>query len=294
MSLPSSETVALYASGALTNLARVVHIETAADGRSVVLLDATACHPVDAGWPDQGADRAILRLGDGTEAEVTDAVVAATDGTSLFIGADVPVRKGEEGWTFVVAHLVDDASAIAEGDEVTVVVDEGYRRALSIGHTACHLASLALNGAVADRWTKEVRSDGLGQPDFDAAAIESSLIRENASTDVFRLNKSLRRKGFTTDGLPDALDSIEAVANDALAGWVASGAAVSIERDGDLLTDRRYWVCELPEATVRIACGGTHVRSLTDLGGAQITLESSESEGTPILTMFTETFPRAF
>ncbi|MET0975992.1 MAG: metal-dependent hydrolase [Leifsonia sp.] len=288
MSLPSSDTVVLYPAGAVTNRARVLHVHPLGDGRSAVLLDETACHPVDAGWPDQGADRAVLRLGDGTEAVVTDAVVSATDGADLFIGSDIPVRKGEEGWSFVVAHLVAEDAGIAEDDDVTVVVDESYRRSLSVGHTGCHLASLAINRAVAGRWTKEVRADGLGQPDFDGAAIESSTIRENGSTDVFRLNKSLRRKGFTTDGIAEELASIETAVNETLAAWIGEAAAVRVERSGTALTDRRAWVCDLAEASVGIPCGGTHVHSLAELGSLTVSLGLTDADGTPTLTMLTD------
>lgn len=288
MTLPSTDTVVLYPAGSTRNGATVLHVETAADGRTAVLLDETACHPVDAGWPDQGSDRAVLVTGAGDEVAVTEAVVAATDGETLFIGADVPVRKGEEGWAFVVAHLLAPDAAIAAGDGVTVVVDEEYRNALSIGHTACHLASLALNRAVADRWTKEVRADGLGEPDFDGAAIASSLIRPQGSTDVFRLNKSLRRKGFSTDGLAEQLAEIEAATAATLATWISEDAPVHIEVAGPGLTDRRSWVADLAEASVSIPCGGTHVSALSELGSLSVSLELADVDGTPTLTMLTD------
>lgn len=295
MSLPSSDTVVLYPAGELTTTARVLHLAPTADGRTAVLLDRTTCHPVDVGWPDQGADRATVQLADGSTVPVTDAVVAATDGQALFLGSDIPVRTGEEGWSFVVAHLIsaDAASSLAEGDVVTVVADASVRHELSVGHTACHLASLALNRALADRWTKEVRSDGLGQPDFDASAIESSTIRANGSTDVFRLNKSLRRKGFPTDGLAEELAAIEGSVAATLAAWVATAAPVRIERMGDGLTDRRSWVCALPEATVSIACGGTHVDSLAELGELTVSFAIEDADGTPTLTMLTDAHPGA-
>ena len=286
MTLPTSDTVVRYSDGDLRAAATVLHSEQTADGRWAIVLDETSCHPVDAGWPDQAADRAVLRRADGGGVEVLDAVVSATDGSTLFIGSDVPVRPGTDGWAFVVAHLTD--TAIPEHESVTVEVDGDHRRALSTGHTACHLASLALNRAMAGRWSKEVREDGLGQPDFDAAAIERSTIRENGSTDVFRLNKSLRRKGFSADGLADDLpaivDSIEAT----LADWVATAAPVHVDRDGSGLTDRRYWVCELPEASVRIACGGTHVTSLAELGTLTVSLDLTDEAGTPTLAMTTD------
>ena len=194
-----------------------------------------------------------------------DAVVAATDGAALHLGADIPVRKGTEGWAFLVAHLVDEGSAIAEGDEVEIEADAATRRALSTGHTACHLASLALNLALADRWSKPARDDALGSPDFDGIAIASSRIVPDGSVDRYRLNKSLRRAGFDTASLPGDLDGLAHAVAAQLERGSRTGATVRIERDGDGLTDRRTWVGELPDGTARIACGGTHLTSLAEL-----------------------------
>ncbi|SDK24049.1 alanyl-tRNA synthetase [Cryobacterium psychrotolerans] len=286
MTLPTQDTVVLYPSGSVRNAATVLHVEVLPGGRVAVLLDATSVHPVDAGWPDQGADAAVLRIGE-IDHTVVDAIVGATDGAELHLGRDIPVGKGTEGWAFVVVHVLESGALAAEGDPVRVSVDAGARLRTSAGHTGCHVASLALNRAVADRWKKEIRADGLGNPDFDGVAIDVSLIRENGSTDTYRLGKSLRKKGFVTEGLADDLAQVQDAINAALAGWVASGAAVRIERDGDLLTDRRYWVCELPEQTVRIPCGGTHVDSLAELGAPQVLLSLSEVDGTSVLTMET-------
>src|SRR5690606_3319598 len=140
MALPTEDTIVSYPVGSTSGTGRVLHVEALGDDRSAVVLDATPCHPVDAAWPDQGPDRAGLAWG-GAEADVVDCVVAATDGATLHLGDDIPVRKGTEGWSFLVAHLID-GEAPEVGDEVTVTVDAVHRRALSIGHTACHLASL--------------------------------------------------------------------------------------------------------------------------------------------------------
>ncbi|TAM66600.1 MAG: metal-dependent hydrolase [Microbacteriaceae bacterium] len=303
MILPTQDTVVGYPTGVTQNSATVLHAQRLTDARTAVILDATCCHPVDAGWPDQGADRAVLRVHHAdadTDLTVEDCVVAATDGASLLLGEDIPVRKGEDGWAFVVAHVIaaDTAvagdSALAEGDAVEVVVDGDYRRALSTGHTACHVASLALNAALAGRWTKDTRVDGLGNPDFDGLAIESSRIRDNGSTDRFRLNKSLRRKGFTTEGLADELAAVQASVNGFLATWRDAGSAVRIERDGERLTDRRYWSCELNGTAVRIPCGGTHVTSLAELGALSVELSIADADGTPVLTMLTDAAPVGF
>ena len=320
VTLPRSDTVVSYPAGRTHAAAVVLHSQLLDDGQLAVLLDATPFHPVDAGWPDQGPDRGTIRLaaagsaqsvnddgvvtpsaGEGDPAEqpaaagpvvdwpVLDCVVAATDGVQLYIGADVPVRKGTEGWAFVVAHLLPGDAGLAEGAAVEVSVNEAFRTALNAGHTACHLASLALNRAMAGRWAKEARTDALGQPDFDAAAIQSSTITEYGAVDVFRLNKSLRRKGFGTEGLVEDLPAITENINAVLAGWTAPGAPVRIERDGERLTDRRYWVASLPEGEASIACGGTHVASLEELDGVRVSLSAEVDESTTVLRMVTRT-----
>lgn len=288
MTLPTSDTIVTYPAGDTTAEARVLHVESVelADGaRLAVLLDRTACHPVDAAWPDQGADRAVLDAGD-VAIEVLDCVVGATDGTTLFLGADIPVRKGTEGWAFVVVHLVDSEAGLTEGDTVTVEVDADYRAALSAGHSACHLASFALNAALAGAWSKETALDGHGSPDFDSAAIVTSTILENGSRDVYRVGKSVRKKGFDASALDDS-EALAASTNAILASWTAAGGAIRIDRDGDLLTDRRYWVAELAGESARNACGGTHVSSIGDLGAVTVVLETEQLEGAVGVTMVT-------
>lgn len=293
MTLPTRDTRVTYPDGALTATSVVLHVAPAGD-RLAVVTEVTSFHPVDAAWPDQPADAGVMRA-NGAELPIRDAVVAATDGTELFLGGDIPVRKGTDGWAFLVAHLVDDGSAVAEGDEVEIEADAAARHALSVGHTACHVASLALNRALAGNWSKSARTDALGNPDFDGIAIATSRIDANGSTDTYRLNKSLRRAGFDTGAVAaEVLDGLAATVEATLAEWAASGAAVRIERDGegDGLTDRRSWACELPGGTARIPCGGTHARSLVDLGRVQVRFESGDDAGTPVLAMHTEAHPQ--
>jgi len=280
----SSDTLVDYPTGA-TESRGVVVVTIPLEAGLGVVLDRTAFHAVDAGWPDQPADHGTLTIG-GTEHSVLDAVVGATEGDEILVGGDIPVRTGAEGWSFVVVHIVAADVGVAVGDEVLVTVDEGYRRALSAGHTACHLASLALDAALADAWTKEVPLDAIGVPGFDAAACESSRITENGSTDVYRVGKSLRRKGFDPVALDDPA-AVAARANAKLAEWVASGAGVRIDRDGDGLGDRRRWVCELPGGRAVIPCGGTHLTSLAELTAVTVTLERQDADGAVSLVMHT-------
>jgi alanyl-tRNA synthetase len=290
MALPRVDTLVRYPSGSTEAASTVVHVEPVGE-RFAVLLDATPVHPIDAGWPDQPSDRATISWDGGIASvdalaeEFGGAVVGATDGSVLHLGRDIPVRKGTEGWAFVVAHLVAEAPPV--GAQVSVTVDADYRRALSHGHTGCHLASLALNRAMAARWSKDVRPDALGAPNFDAEANDTSRILEGGSLDTYRLGKSLRKKGFGTADIEDALADIEAEVNATLAAWIAEDAPVRIDRDGDGLTDRRSWVCMLADGEARIACGGTHATSLGELGTLQATLSLEGVEGTPVLTMRT-------
>jgi alanyl-tRNA synthetase len=285
MSLPRIDTAVTYPDGDLTSTGVVVHLEPLPDGRTAVLLDRTAFHPVDPVWPDQPADAGELVAGDRTY-PVVDAVVGATDGSVLHVG-DAPVRTGTEGWAFVVCHLVDDATGLAEGTPVAVRVDAARRQALSAGHTACHLASLALNDALSGLWSKEVAEDGRGNPNFDQLAITSSRILEGGSVDEYRIGKSLRKKGFAAADLAPRLDEVTARASDLLAGWVASGGAVSIVRDASGLGDRRRWRAELPEGPVEILCGGTHLHALDELARVTVRLELEEGDGALTLTMHT-------
>jgi len=292
MSLPNpinvtTDTVVTYPDGDLISTGTVLHVQPLADGKTAVVLDRTAFHPVDPVWPDQPADTGALTA-DRRSYPIVDAVVGATDGTTLYVG-NAPVRTGTEGWAFVVAHLVDDASGLEPGSTVTVTVDAERRGALSAGHTACHLASLALNDALASLWTKDVPVDGRGRPNFDQLAITTSRILEGGSLDEYRIGKSLRKKGFAAAELAPRLEEVSASIDRTLAEWVASGAGVSIVRDagGHGLGDRRRWRAELPEGTVEIPCGGTHLRSLAEVAAVTVALELGEADGAVTLTMRT-------
>lgn len=290
MALPATDTIVTFPVGDLAATGTAVHV--APHGEHVaVVADVTSIHPVDSAWPDQPADPGVLRVGGG-EFPIRDAVVAATDGADLHVG-DIPVRPGTDGWTFLVAHLVDADVPVAEGDEIELEADGSARRALSFGHTACHAASLALNRALAARWSKAAREDALGSPDFDGIAIATSRIHPFGSVDRYRLNKSLRRAGFDPSGLADGLVELAASVDATLAEWVAADAKVRIERVGEHLTDRRTWVCELPEGSARIPCGGTHASSLGELGTVHVSFELGDDGGTPVLQMTTTASPGA-
>lgn len=284
----TSATIVTFPSGSLVESARVVGVHPADDG-AVVVLDRTPFHPVDHTWPDQPGDRGSLRVDD-VEVAVTEAVMAAvSDEGEVAIGADIPVKRGAEGWTWLVGHRIEAVpSTLAAGAAAEASVDAAYRAGLSRGHTACHLASLALDLAVADLWRKDAGSDALGNPDFEGRANQTSFIHEDGAVDEYRLGKSLRKAGFDTEGFAASLEEREERINAQLAAWVASGAPSRVEVEGETIVDRRRWVCELLEGTASILCGGTHASSLAEFVSITVTLDLSDPQ---LLVMTTSVVP---
>jgi alanyl-tRNA synthetase len=288
MPLPDHDTLVSYPDGATSSTGTVLHVEPLGDGRSAVLLDRTAFHPVDTAWPDQPADRGSLRVA-GVEQPLVDGVTGGIHDGVLHVGADLPVRSGTEGWTFVVAHVIEGAPP-DPGATVEVEVDAEHRRALSAGHTGCHLASLALDAALRGAWSKAAPLDALGHPAFDQLAIQRSRIVPDGSVDTYRVGKSLRRRGFDPSALENTA-SLSAEIDATLAGWIAGGGDVRIERDDDALSARRRWVCDLPDAAVSIPCGGTHLASLADIASVTVSLTTRPVDGGVELEMRTRVSP---
>jgi alanyl-tRNA synthetase len=258
--------------------------------QAVVITRATPFHPVDHTWPDHPADHGTITVGS-VVLPVVDCLIGAisTDGGLLQVGEDIPVRRGTEGWHWLVLHVVPAATDDLVGQECRLEVEPERRTALSAGHTACELATLAINQVMADRWRKEVRADVAGQPDFDGSAITTSRILPNESWDTYRLGKSLRKKGFVTEGLADELAGRSERITGLLNGWVDQDASVRIEVDSPGLTDRRWLCLDLQPAPLRILCGGSHVDRTGRLGRVQVELALSADETT--MTMHTTVHP---
>ncbi len=289
MPAPTSDTEVTYPAGDVTSTGTVVHVEATDDDRWAVFLDRTAAHPVDTAWPDQPADRVTLTAGSTRWDDVELRVAGSQDGT-VRIGDDLPVRTGTEGWVFAVAHVVaGDPPQV--GEHVTVDVDPAFRAALSVGHTACHLASLALDAVLEEHWSKPAPEDALGHPAFDSLAITRSSIGPYRSEDAYRIGKSLRKKGFDPAAFDDP-DAVAARITEQLRAWVATGGAVRIDADGPGLSDRRRWTCELPEGVATIPCGGTHPTSLSDLVDPSVAIVVEDVPGALLVTMTTTLTPR--
>ncbi|MEV4559897.1 metal-dependent hydrolase [Kitasatospora sp. NPDC049285] len=289
MTLPTTHVS--FPAGAVTGESPILAVHALPDGRTAVVTESTPFHPLDHTWPDQPADLGTLTV-DGAAYPVVDCLTGAVgpDGGDLLVGADIPVRRGDEEWSWLVLHVLADAPGPdAVGRTARLDVDAERRGLLSAAHTGCHLLALALNAALAPRWRKDPgRADAFGHPDFDSLAMDSSVMDTDASTDTYRLGKSLRKKGFTVDAaedfpaLADALPALTEAVNVQLAAWVAADAEVRIEVPGPELTARRRWHAALPAGPAEIFCGGTHLHHLGELAELRTELTLSE-DGTVLV-----------
>jgi len=251
------------------------------DGVTVVMTEVTPFHPRNYRWPDQPADKGRLQTADGARFDVEDAVfVGVSPDGIFFVDGEIPAKKHDEGWRFCVGHAVRAAKlSFARGEEITLLVDEDYRRSLSRAHSAAHLMALALNRSMEPLWRKDAVTDSFGAPDFDTLAMDVSIISPLACRDRYRLGKSLRKKGFSADALRNDPQKYENEINSALAAWLREDAPVTQRAEGDGLTSNRYFCTTLEGRSIEMPCGGTHVRALREIGqiSARVSLPDEET-----------------
>lgn len=207
-----------------------------------------------------------------------DCVVGAVElatGT-LHVSGAIPVKRDTEGWVFVVVHRIAMDAGINIGQSVTLQVDKEYQQSLSRGHSAGHIASLALNKVLAlAYWRKDAdRKDGLGHYDFNSYAQEQSFVSPNRCFDNYRLGKTLRKRGLNTVQVLEDLSDIEVRVNQQLQEWLSVPSDVKMRLDGPYLTSSRYWHCHLDDVDVVMPCGGTHVSSTQAFSAIEVELRS--------------------
>jgi alanyl-tRNA synthetase len=272
-------TIVTFAGGSLAETARVLLVAEAS-GQVLVVTDRTPFHPQSLTWPDQPGDRGSLALADGGLVTVRDsreAVLNVATGMLLAGDAAQGQKRGDPDLRAVVLHWLDAGPVPKLGEVVGLTVDQTYRDALSLQHTGVHLAALALNQCAAPFWTKEGQDpDTLGFPNLDQAAVTRSEIGVSASLDVYRLGKSLRKKGFDRDAFVADLSDRAATINATLTTMLASPAPVSLTPTEGQLGDRRFWSTELNGRPVSMPCGGTHVADLSQIARITVTLEPVE------------------
>lgn len=248
------------------------------EGAWLVITDRTPFHPQSLSWPDQPGDRGWLILTGSERAAVLDSregLLNRVTGVLATGNAARALKRGDPDLAPVVLHVVD--AAVAMGASVTLEVDAPFRAALSLQHTGVHLAALALNQCAAPFWTKDAGDpDSLGAPNLDKAAVTRSEIGADASLDVYRLGKSLRKKGFDAAAFVADLPGRAVAMNDALVRMLDAPAPVLLTPSEGPLGDRRLWSTRLNGMEVTMPCGGTHLADLSDLSGIDVELSHAE------------------
>ncbi|QUM76457.1 alanyl-tRNA editing protein [Moritella sp. 24] len=280
-------TKVLFSQVITESLAHIQWLEKT-DVSTYVIVDQTPFHPVSHIWPDHPADKGCLLLKD-EQYDVLDCLTGAFDveNNKLYVGADIPVKRGEAGWHFVVVHELALDTALDINNEVKLTVDKSYQTALSRGHSAGHLASFALNKILEqDYWRKDAsRKDALNNRDFHSYAQTFSLVSENKSTDNYRLGKTLKKRGLNVADMLNDLDDIQNKINDVLENWVATKSPVVMRREGDLLTDSRFWCCDLGNGeNIIMPCGGSHVQSLLEYKRITVELTVKSEQDLEMIT----------
>jgi len=256
----------------------------------MLVTESTPFHPLDHTWPDQPADSGTITVA-GKSFAVESVVTAAMSDTddTVFVGENIRARRGESGWSFLVAHIVEAAPDASPGDflgqEAALFVDSARRKQLNAAHSACHIAALALNKFTHDLWKKATIKDSLGHWNLDQEAIQRSEITTSESIDHYRLGKSLRKRGFDVAVFVAQHEEIKNKVGAQINSWIDAGGKIHVETEGPSLDSKRWWVCELSEGIARIPCGGTHLRELRELESVALSWDLL-AEG-PELTMHT-------
>ncbi|WP_394250605.1 alanyl-tRNA editing protein [Vibrio profundi] len=253
-----------------------------------VVTQSTPFHPVSHIWPDHPADRGYGEV-NGQQYPVIDCLVGAIELESgeLYVGESIPVKRDTEGWAFVVVHCLPVNSMVTADTPITWVVDQDYQDSLSRGHSAGHFAFLALNKVLDQHyWRKDAdRKDSLGHYDFNSYAQETSFVTPNLCTDTYRLGKTLRKRGLNVADMVSDLEGIQLQVNNQLKMWFSDIICVSMRLEGETLTDSRYWECEIKgEGSVSIPCGGTHVKSSSELSGIRVCLTMLDAQNVQMQT----------
>lgn len=268
--------------------AQVQMCQATGGGHQWLITESTPFHPISHIWPDHPADKGYIEYGSHTIPVLnclTGVIELSTN--TLFVDKDIPVKRGEEGWVFVVVHQLDTALTIDVNEHVTLHVDRDYQDALSRGHSAGHLASLALNKVLhSNYWRKQAdRLDELNHYDFNSYAQETSFVTEDRCVDTYRLGKTLRKRGLNSANVLEDLDKIAGLINEQLMLWLALGCDIHMDCKGPLLTDSRYWVCHLgEEGLVEMPCGGTHSSSFKDFTAIMVELVVQDEQYIQMIT----------
>jgi alanyl-tRNA synthetase len=121
--------------------------------------------------------------------------------------------------------LAREADLRGVGTNFELVVDTAHRKAFPIGHSACHLAALAMKYRARSFWREDLwRTDSLEVLYPDGMSIDTSKIEPMGATDRYMLGKSMRKICLFTAYLMGALPQLQSEANETPAEWISTVA----------------------------------------------------------------------
>lgn len=284
----STSTIITFPGGALSGSSKILlckHLPSSPN-QMVIITEETPFHPLDYNWPDQPGDKGWITVKEIKYPIIGCFTAAFNKQTGEFlIDKEIKnkkVRRDDPNWFFLVAHLIEKETITTENDwiglKAYLEVDDNFRDKISKAHSACHLASLALNKVTQKFWKKQPETlDSLGNPNLDAEAVIMSEITPEYSRDRYRCGKSLRKKGFDDAAFfsESEFKQTEANINKQLSDWCAQpkGVKIFVVPDKAYLHEKREWHCEfLDGKKAMIPCGGTHVLSIAHPKKVVVTL----------------------
>ncbi|WP_117233628.1 alanyl-tRNA editing protein [Vibrio maerlii] len=264
--------------------AQVQLVVPSIDNGVYLVADKTPFHPVSHIWPDHPADQGEVRHGDKVYS-VKNCLVGAVDleNGELYVDKAIPVKRDTQGWAFVVVHELTtplEEINVESGDEIQLNVDQEYQQSLSRGHSAGHIAYLALNKVLNQAyWRKDAdRKDPLGHYDFNSYAQETSFVHPDRCVDTYRLGKTLRKRGLNSANMLEDLEQVTLSVNEQVKQWLATGSAVSMRLEGESLTDSRYWSTTLDGKALELPCGGTHINHTDEYSAISVELHQIDAQ----------------
>ncbi len=205
--------------------------------QAVVILDQTPFYAESGG---QVGDVGFIRVGDETEFEVSD--TQKQNDVYLHVGR---LRNGE----------------LSVGDEVTGAIDEGYRRAVMLNHSATHLMHAALRKVLGTHVQQKGSLVAADRLRFDFSHYQP-LERDEIVAIEQWVNDQIRGNLETRTETMD----MEAAKQ-------AGAIALFGEKYGDVVR-----VLRIGSDSVEL-CGGTHVPRAGDIGLFKIVLETGIASG---------------
>ncbi len=205
--------------------------------QAVVILDQTPFYAESGG---QVGDVGFIRVGDETEFEVSD--TQKQNDVYLHVGR---LRNGE----------------LSVGDEVTGAIDEGYRRAVMLNHSATHLMHAALRKVLGTHVQQKGSLVAADRLRFDFSHYQP-LERDEIIAIEQWVNDQIRGNLETRTETMD----MEAAKQ-------AGAIALFGEKYGDVVR-----VLRIGSDSVEL-CGGTHVPRAGDIGLFKIVLETGIASG---------------